>query len=220
MNSVDTTLYLVTNSEGRSKNAFLDIVAQACEGGVTLVQLREKELSGKEFYELALKVKDITDSFNVPLIINDRIDVAQAVDAAGVHLGQSDLPVVAARSILGPSKIIGASTKTLEQALVAVAAGADYLGVGAIFPTTTKVVTVITSIDTLTEITQNVKIPVVAIGGLNASNLKVLHGSGVSGISVVTAIMNSTNPKETARELRHLVEQLTIRKVQVGYGIK
>jgi len=210
MNSVDTTLYLVTNSEGRSKNAFLDIVAQACEGGVTLVQLREKELSGKEFYELALKVKDITDSFNVPLIINDRIDVAQAVDAAGVHLGQSDLPVAAARLMLGPSKIVGTSTKTLEQALLAVEAGANYLGVGAIFPTITKVVTVITSVDTLTEITQNVKIPVVAIGGLNAGNMEILKGSGVSGVAVVTAIMNSPNPKEAAAELRRMVEQLTI----------
>jgi len=208
MNPVDLKLYLVTNSEGRSEKDFLDIVAQACEGGVILVQLREKELSGKEFYELALKVKDITDSFDVPLIINDRVDVAQAIDAAGVHLGQSDLPVAAARSILEPSKIIGASAKTLEQGLTAVAAGADYLGVGAIFPTTTKVVTVITSIDTLTEITQNVKIPVVAIGGLNANNLEVLQGSGVSGISVVTAIMNSPNPKEMAKELRYLAERL------------
>jgi len=210
MNPVDTTLYLVTNSEGRSESAFLDIVAQACEGGVTLVQLREKELPGKGFYELALKVKDITDSFDVPLIINDRVDVAQAVDAAGVHLGQLDLPVAAARLILGPNKIIGTSTKTLEQALAAVAAGADYLGVGAIFPTTTKVVTVITSVDTLTEITQKVKIPVVAIGGLNAGNMEILQGSGISGISVVTAIMNSPNPKEAAKELRRMVEQLTV----------
>ena len=198
---------MVTNSEGRSEADFLYTVEQACKGGVTVLQLREKELSAKEFYQLALKVKSITDHYNIPLIINDRIDVAIAVDAAGVHLGQSDLPVAAARAMLGANKIIGISTKTLAQALAAAADGADYLGVGAIYPTTTKVVTVITSTDTLKEIVENVNIPVVAIGGLNADNLDILYGSGASGIAVVTAIMNSPNPQEAAAELRRLVKE-------------
>lgn len=206
MNQVNLKLYLVTNSEGHDEAEFLQIVAQACAGGVTLVQLREKERAGKDFYQLALKVKAITDSYGVPLLINDRLDIALAIDAAGVHLGQSDLPVAVARSIMGPNKIIGASAKTLEQAIAATAAGADYLGVGAIYPTTTKVITVLTSIDTLKEITDSVAIPVVAIGGLNADNLDILSASGASGIAVVTAIINSTDPQKAAAELSQLVE--------------
>ena len=206
MNHVDTTLYLITNSDGRSEADFLDTIAQACDGGVTLVQLREKERSGREYYELAVKVKAVTDRYGVPLIIDDRVDVALAADAAGVHLGQSDLPVAAARTLMGPGKLIGATAKTVEQALAAEAAGADYLGVGAIYPTTTKVITVITPVATLKDIAKSVAIPIVAIGGLNAGNLEALYGSGASGIAVVTAIMNSKNAKEAAAELRQLAE--------------
>ena len=199
---VDVTLYLVTNSDGMSEDGFLDKVAEACEGGVTLVQLREKELGGREYFELALKVKAVTDRFGVPLIIDDRADVALCSGAAGVHLGQSDLPIAEARRIMGGGMIIGATAKTVEQALKAEREGADYLGVGAIYPTTTKVITVLTPVATLSDIVKNVSIPVAAIGGLNAGNLDVLRGSGASGIAVVTAIMGSENPKETAKELR------------------
>ena len=204
---LSTALYLVTNSDDKSEADFLEIIEQACQGGVTLVQLREKDLSGREYYELAVRVKAVTDWFNVPLIIDDRMDIALAVNAAGVHLGQSDLPISAARRVMGPDKILGATAKTPEQAREAEDSGADYLGVGAIYPTTTKVKTVITPVETLSEITKNVKIPVVAIGGLNAGNLDVLYGSGARGIAVVTAIMNSRNPKEAALELRRLVER-------------
>ena len=208
VNKVDTTLYLITNSDGRSEENFLETVALACEGGVTLVQLREKEKSGLEYYELAMKVKSVTDRYGIPLIIDDRVDIALAIGAAGVHLGQSDLPIAAARAVIGPDKIIGATAKTMEQALAAEAGGADYLGVGAIYPTTTKVITVLTPVATLSDIAKNARIPVVAIGGLNAGNLDVLRGSGANGIAVVTAIMNSLNPKEAASELRRLAEAL------------
>ncbi|MCL2409374.1 MAG: thiamine phosphate synthase [Oscillospiraceae bacterium] len=208
MNHVDTTLYLVTNSDGFNAAEFLETIVQACEGGVTLAQLREKERFSREYYELAVKVKAVTDRFGVPLIIDDRVDIALAVDAAGVHLGQADLPISAARRIMGPGKIIGATAKTVPQALQAESEGADYLGVGAIYPTTTKVVTVLTPVTTLSEIARTVKIPVVAIGGLNAGNLDVLYGSGADGIAVVTAIMNSANPKQAAQELRGLSEMI------------
>ena len=207
MNHVDVTLYLVTNSDGCGAADFLEIIRAACEGGVTLVQLREKEKSGLEYFELAGRVKAVTDSFSVPLIIDDRMDIALAVGAAGVHLGRTDLPVSAARAVMGPGKIIGATAKTVGQALTAEKDGADYLGVGAIYPTTTKVVTVITPVSTLNDIAGSVKIPVAAIGGLNAGNMHVLYGGGASGIAVVTAIMNSPDPKETAMGLRALVQE-------------
>ena len=205
---LDTTLYLVTNSDGLSVGDFLDTVANACEGGVTLVQLREKERSGRAYLELALKVKSVTDGFNVPLIIDDRVDIALASGAAGVHLGLSDLPISSARAIMGEGYIIGATAKTVEQARAAEDAGADYLGVGAIYPTTTKVITVLTPVETLKDIVQNVSIPAVAIGGLNAGNMEVLGGSGAGGIAVVTAIMASNDPKKTAMELRERVKEV------------
>ena len=204
---LDTTLYLVTDSEGLCETEFLDIIDQALAGGVTLVQLREKEKTGRQYYELAVKVKAVTDRFGVPLIIDDRVDVALAAEAAGVHLGQTDLPIAQARALMG-GKIIGATAKTVQQAKAAEEAGADYLGVGAIFPTTTKVITVLTPVATLSDIAKNVKIPAAAIGGLNAGNLDVLYGSGASGIAVVTAIMKSQNPKAAASELRRLAQEL------------
>ena len=201
-------LYLVTNSDGFTEDEFLNIIGEACKGGVTLVQLREKEKNGREYYNLAVKVKAVTDTYSVPLIIDDRVDIALACGAAGVHVGQDDLPIAAARDIMGKGKMIGATAKTIEAALAAQKAGADYLGVGAIYPTTTKVKTVLTPVDTLKDIVQAVNIPVAAIGGLNAGNMDVLYGSGASGIAVVTAIMKSNNPKQTAEELNRLVENL------------
>ena len=201
MNKLNPTLYLVTNSDGMNEADFLNTIIFACGGGVTLVQLREKNLSGRDFYNLAVKVKTITDMFDIPLIIDDRVDIALAINASGVHLGQADLPIAAARAVMGADKIVGATAKTVEQAKEAEAAGADYLGVGAMYPTKTKVVTVLTPVETLRDIVKNVKIPVVAIGGLNAGNLEILNGSGASGIAVVRAIMESKTPKETAAEL-------------------
>jgi len=208
MKKFNPLLYLVTDSSDLEEKDFLNKVEQALKGGVTLLQLREKEKSGLEFYNLSLKVKKIADFYDVPLIINDRADIALAVDADGVHLGQNDIPVFEARKMLGPDKIIGASTKTIEQAKKAENDGADYLGVGAIFPTTTKVITVITPVKTLDEICRSVKIPAVAIGGLNKENINVLKGVPISGVSVVSAIMKSENPFEAARDLKIAVTQL------------
>lgn len=205
---LDLTLYLVTDSMQFEEASFLNKIEAACKGGVTLVQLREKERSGKDFYSLAKKVKSITDIYDIPLIINDRVDIALAVDAAGVHLGQNDLPIDIARRILGPNKIIGATAKTVPQALKAMREGADYLGVGAIYPTTTKVTTVITEVSTLNEICKTISCPVVAIGGLNQSNCDILKGSPIAGIAVVSAIMKVEDTTQATQQLKEKVKSL------------
>jgi len=205
MKRSDLTLYLVTDSTDTIESEFLRIVEQACEGGVTMVQLREKEKDGLDYLKLAEKVKQITDRFSVPLIIDDRIDIAVAADVSGVHLGQSDIPVRFARRMLGKDKIIGASAKTVAQAGKAKEEGADYIGVGAIYPTTTKVVTVITEVSMLNDIAARTGLPVVAIGGLNASNIDVLYESMADGIAVVSAIMKSSDPRKAAGSLKEQV---------------
>lgn len=197
----DSTLYLVSDSTRYPESEFLYRIEEALCGGVTLLQLREKERNCREYINLAKKVKKISDRFGVPLIIDDRVDVALAADAAGVHVGHDDMDIQAARHLLGRDRIIGATAKSVERALEASHEGADYLGVGAIFPTTTKVKTVRTSVDTLREICRAVAIPVNAIGGLNAENTAVLAGSGISGICVVSAIMHASDPRSAAREL-------------------
>lgn len=199
---LDLTVYLVTDSTGLDESIFLEKIELACQGGVTLLQIREKEKTGREFYHLAEKVKIISDRYNIPLLINDRVDIAAAVDAAGVHVGQSDLPVACARAILGPDKIVGATAKTVEQAQHAAKEGADYLGVGAIYPTTTKVKTVLTPVRLLDDICRSVSIPVVAIGGLNADNCDILTGVPIAGISIVSAIMKASDPRSATEELR------------------
>lgn len=205
MRNFDLTLYLVTDSTGVSEESFLETIRQACLGGVTMIQLREKERCGSELYDLAKRVKDITDDHGIPLIIDDRADIASAVGAAGVHLGAKDIPIDVARRLLGPDSIIGATAKTVEQAMIAKGSGADYLGVGAIFPTTTKVVTVITKVETLNDIANATGMPVVAIGGLNCSNINVLYNSMADGIAVVSAIMKSDDPRSTAKLLKSMV---------------
>ena len=202
MKNFDTTLYFITDSTSFSEEEFLCRVEKALKGGVTLVQLREKNKTTREYIALAEKVHGLTRKYNVPLIIDDRIDVAMAVDAEGVHLGQSDMPVDIARRILGDDKIIGATAKTVPQALEAYRNGADNLGVGAIYPTTTKVKTVLTSVDTLKEIVKAVPIPVNAIGGLNKNNMSVLKGSGIAGVCVVSAIMKADDPQKAAEEIK------------------
>lgn len=194
-------LYFITDSTKYEKDEFLRRVEEALKGGVTLVQLREKERSTREYLELAKEVHEITLKYNVPLIIDDRLDVAMAADTEGVHLGQSDMPINIARKILGPDKIIGATAKTVPQALEAYEQGADYLGVGAIFPTTTKVKTILTSTDTLADICRAVPIPANAIGGLNKDNIDVLKGIPIAGVCVVSAIMKADDPKQAAVEL-------------------
>lgn len=208
MKKFDTTLYFITDSTGFSEEEFLYRVEQALKGGVTLLQLREKDKATREYISLAEKVHRLTKRYGIPLIIDDRVDVALAVDAEGVHLGQSDMPVDIARRILGNDKIIGATAKTVQQALEAFRNGADNLGVGAIYPTTTKVKTVLTSVDTLKDIVKSVPIPVNAIGGLNKDNMDVLRNTGIAGICVVSAIMKAENPQTAATEIKEKLSSL------------
>ncbi|GEP24741.1 thiamine phosphate synthase [Lentilactobacillus diolivorans] len=203
-------LYLITDHTNLTNQEFLQKIELACRSGVGMVQLRQKSGTSLEIYQIALQVKQITDRYKVPLIVDDRLDIAQAVAADGVHLGQSDLPVDVARKILGPNKIIGATAKTLKQAKLAEELGADYLGVGAIFPTTTHVKTVHTSVKTLGKIKRLVQIPVYAIGGLTADNVSAVAPAHVNGIAVVSAIMHADDPVETTKKLRDAVEQVII----------
>ena len=184
-------LYLVTNRYQDSLESFLKKVETACRSGVTIVQLREKNLTTNQYYQLAKQVKEITDAYQVPLIIDDRLDVCLAVDAAGLHIGDDELPVSVARQVLGPEKILGVTAKTVKRALEAEEGGADYLGTGAIFPTTTKENAPITLISTLKTICQKVAIPVVAIGGLTSENIDQLIGTGIAGVAVVRDLMQA-----------------------------
>ena len=205
---IDTTMYFITDSTFCGEEEFLRRVEDALRGGVTLLQLREKNKTTREYIDLAEKVHALTVKYNVPLIIDDRIDVAMAVGAEGVHLGQSDMPVVTARKILGDDIIIGATTKTVPQALEAYEQGADYLGVGAIYPTTTKVKTVLTSVETLADICRAVPIPVNAIGGLNKDNIDVLKDADIAGICVVSAIMKADSPYDATIELIEAAKEI------------
>ena len=191
MNREALRLYLVTNRYQDSLESFLEKVEMACRSGVTIVQLREKNLTTNQYYQLAKEVKEITDSYQVPLIIDDRLDVCLAVDAAGLHIGDDELPVPVARQVLGPDKILGVTAKTVKRALEAEEGGADYLGTGAIFPTTTKENAPITLISTLKTICQRVAIPVVAIGGLTSENIDQLIGTGIAGVAVVRDLMQA-----------------------------
>ena len=191
MNREALRLYLVTNRYQDSLESFLEKVETACRSGVTIVQLREKNLTTNQYYQLAKKVKEITDAYQVPLIIDDRLDVCLAVDAAGLHIGDDELPVPVARQVLGPDKILGVTAKTVKRALEAEEGGADYLGTGAIFPTTTKENAPITLISTLKTICQRVVIPVVAIGGLTSENIDQLIGTGIAGVAVVRDLMQA-----------------------------
>lgn len=210
MKHLDTSLYFITDSTGLSEEEFLRRTEEALRGGVTLLQLREKNRTTREYLSLAEKVHALTRRYGVPLLIDDRLDVAMAMDAEGVHLGQSDLPIHMARRILGPDKIVGATAKTVPQAAEAYEQGADYLGVGAIYPTTTKVKTVLTSTDTLRDICKAVPIPVNAIGGLNKTNIDVLCGIPIAGICVVSAIMKADDPRQAAIDLRDRAKELGI----------
>ncbi len=205
---VDYTLYLVTNRRLMSCQTIEESVELAIAGGVSAVQLREKDCSSREFYELALRVKQITAPHNIPLIINDRIDICMAANADGVHLGQSDIPCKAARKILGADKIIGVSAALPEEAAQAQADGADYLGVGAVFQTGTKTNTRPVTPDIIRKIRAAVTIPFVVIGGVNPDNIKELYGLGINGAAVVSAIVSQPDITTAAREMRKAAEML------------
>ena len=191
MNREALRLYLVTNRYQDSLESFLEKVETACRSGVTIIQLREKNLTTNQYYQLAKQVKEITDAYQVPLIIDDRLDICLAVDAAGLHIGDDELPVSVARKVLGSEKIPGVTAKTVKRALEAETSGADYLGTGAIFPTTTKENAPITLISTLKTICQTVSIPVVAIGGLTSENIDQLAATGIAGVAVVRDLMQA-----------------------------
>ena len=202
MKSFDTSLYLVTDRSSMGDCEFESKIRSAVEGGCTMVQLREKNINSYLMYQRALSIKKITDEYHIPLIINDRLDIMLAVGADGVHLGQQDIPVKIVRRLIGKDKIIGVSAHCPEEAEKAERDGADYLGVGAIFPTETKKDIIITPVDVLRKIKETVSVPVVAIGGINQNNINTLKGSHVDGVAVISAIMKSKDPKSSAVALK------------------
>ena len=189
---IDYSVYLVTDRRNKTDEEF------------TIVQLREKTASTKEFYDLALRVKEITSRYGVPLLINDRIDIALAVDSEGVHIGQDDMPAGIAREIIGEDKILGVSASTVEEAKKAEIDSADYIGSGAVFPTATKDDADSVSKEELKKIVDSIDIPVVAIGGITVENAHTLKGSGIAGFSVVSAIMSAEDPKEASEKLKEI----------------
>ena len=199
---MDYSLYVCTDRDIMTTDTLEEAVELAIKGGATIIQLREKDCTSREFYELALSIKDITDAYEVPLIINDRLDIALAVHADGVHLGQSDIPVQVARNVMGPNCIVGATANTLEKAKEAWQSGADYLGVGDVFGSATKNDTKPVELKELKKICDTVKIPVVAIGGLNADNMDVLADSPIKGIAVVSAVMKADDPCAAAAHIK------------------
>lgn len=201
-------LYAVTDRSWVGDSSLSVQVEEAIKAGVTIVQLREKDLPIAEFLTEAKKIKEITVHYHIPLVINDNIEVALACDAAGVHIGQDDMEVAAVRALLGETKIIGVSAQTVAEAVRAEQHGADYLGVGAVYSTSTKLDAAEVSLETLKDICGNVSIPVVAIGGINLTNLLQLQGSGIAGVAVVSAIFAQQNIYSATQKLHKLAEKL------------
>ncbi len=201
-------LYAITDRKWLGENTLEAQVESALKGGATMIQLREKELNSKEVLNLALKLKPICQKYQVPLILNDYVDLAIQADVDGVHVGQADTEALAARSKLAPDKILGVSCETIEQALEAEANGADYLGVGAVFPTATKNDAETISLTTLREIAEAVEIPVVAIGGIELGNISELKNTGISGVSVISAIFAAEDIEATTHLLKNEVQKI------------
>ena len=198
----DYSLYLVTDRMLMSTRTLGEAVGQAVSGGCTLVQLREKDISSLDFYALALEIKKITDSYGIPLIINDRIDIAMAAGAAGVHIGQNDIPADIARKVIGKDMLLGVSVSSAAEAVNAAEAGADYLGVGAMFPTGTKRDAKFVSMEELGEIRRTVDIPIVVIGGINSENAMLFRPMGIDGLAVVSAVIARHDIKKAAVHLK------------------
>ena len=200
--NIDYSIYLVTDRDLMSTETLEEAVEEAIKGGCTLIQLREKECSSLDFYNTAVNVKKITDKYNIPLLINDRLDIAQAVDAAGVHIGQSDLPLTIVRNILGNDKIIGVSAGNLEEALIAEKNGADYIGVGAVYATGSKKDATAVTMEEVKKIRNNVKIPMVVIGGVNKERIKDFKDVAIDGVAIISAIIAQKDIKKAAEEIR------------------
>lgn len=201
-NNIDYKLYLVTDREMLKNRDIFFAVEMAIKGGVTLIQLREKDITTEEFYKIALKLKEITSKYNVSLIINDRLDIALAVDADGVHVGQQDMPAAVVRKIIGNDKILGVSAATLEEAKKAEKDGADYVGIGAIFPTSTKDDARAVNINELIKMKKALNIPVVAIGGICEKNIEFLAPAKIDGVAVISAILGKEDVKAASEGLR------------------
>ena len=200
----DYTLYLVTDRQLMSCDSLTEAVEQAILGGCTMIQLRAKELSSLEFYNQAVAVKQVTDKYHIPLIINDRIDIAMAVQATGVHIGQHDLPAAAVRKVIGENMLLGVSASSIAEAIQAQQDGADYLGVGAMFPTGTKTDADSVSMEELQKIRAAVSLPIVVIGGINKGNAGRFKPMGIDGLAVVSAIIAQSDIKAAAAELKDL----------------
>jgi len=201
-------LYVVTDRTWLGENKLEDQVEEIIKSGATFIQLREKELDFDSFVSQGKKIKEVTDKYNIPFVVNDNIDVAMAIDADGVHVGQGDMEAKECRKLLGKEKIIGVSAQTVEQAVLAEKDGADYIGVGAIFSTSTKADAENVSLDTLKEICSAVSIPVVAIGGINEKNILQLKGTGISGVAVVSAIFAAKDIKKATENLLILAKEI------------
>jgi thiamine-phosphate pyrophosphorylase len=206
--NIDYTLYLVTDRELMVSDTIEECVEQAVLGGCSVVQLREKTASSREFYQTAVKLRELTSRLKVPLIINDRVDIALAVDADGVHIGQTDLPYNEVRCLIGTDKIVGVSVSNVDEAQSAASQGADYLGVGAMFPTGTKTDSDLTSMVELWRIREIINIPIVVIGGINKDTIPLFRGAGIEGIAVVSAVVAQKNPAGAARELKLLFQSV------------
>lgn len=200
----DYTLYLVTDRQLMSCDSLTEAVEQAILGGCTMIQLREKELPSLEFYNQAVAVKHVTERYHIPLIINDRIDIAMAVQAAGVHIGQHDLPAATVRKVIGENMLLGVSASSIAEAIQAQQDGADYLGVGAMFPTGTKTDAESVSMEELQKIRTAVSLPIVVIGGINKGNAGRFKPMGIDGLAVVSAIIAQSDIKAAAAELKDL----------------
>ena len=208
LNKSDLLLYAVTDRNWLGGHTLYQDVEAAIKGGATFIQLREKKLDEEHFLEEAKEIKELCKRYRVPFVINDNVDIALAMDADGVHVGQSDMEAGMVREKLGPDKIIGVSAQTVEQAILAEQKGADYLGVGAVFPTGSKDDAVEVSHDTLKAICEAVHIPVIAIGGISTGNVMELSGSGICGIAVISAIFAKPDIETAARELRKQTEKM------------
>ncbi len=204
----DLTLYAITDRHWLKDETLYDQVKKAIEGGATFIQLREKHLNKEEFLQEALEIKALCAEYRVPFVVNDDVDIALKIDADGVHVGQSDMQAGDVRAQLGPDKIIGVSARTVEQALLAEKNGADYLGVGAVFATSSKEDAVEVGPEVLKAICSAVSIPVVAIGGITKDNVRQLKGSGISGIAVISAIFAQPDVRAAAAELRQITEEI------------
>lgn len=202
---IDYSLYLCTNSEMNNNYSIDECVRQAIEGGVTFVQVREKEKSNEEVKQIALKIKKVTDQYNIPLIINDNIDVAKQINVDGIHIGQKDISCKEARKILGNDKIIGVTVTTLNEAKQAILDGATYLGVGAIFKSTTKKDAIVVEQSEFKKILDYSKIPIVVIGGINEKTIPYFKNTNVSGYAMISPILRSENIISSARNLKKII---------------